>query len=86
MKDGAAATRRRCPGHARHWFAPYGHPGLRLPKCIRCGAPNPRPLTTDDWQELAGDYFADLKTWTGEPMIEDVEALRESLNIREDVS
>lgn len=32
----------RCPGHARHWFAPYRHPGVVLDRCIRCHAPNPR--------------------------------------------
>jgi hypothetical protein len=68
----------RCAGHSRHWFAPYGVPGVRLPKCIRCGAPNPRPLTTDDWGYLvSGD--PNLKTLAGEPMVEDVEALREAL-------
>ena len=41
----------RCPGHARHWFTVYGAPGLRAPKCKRCGAPNPRPLTAQEIHE-----------------------------------
>ncbi len=68
----------RCLGHSRHWFAAYGWPGIRLPKCIRCAAPNPRALTTDDWYGILG-CFPDLKTWSGERVIEDPAALRESL-------
>lgn len=34
--------RGRCPGNARHWFAPRGLVGVILPKCARCGAPNPK--------------------------------------------
>ena len=32
----------RCPNHLRHWFAPYGSPGLVLPHCVRCSAINPK--------------------------------------------
>jgi len=71
-------VRARCKGHARHWFAPHGVPGVRLPKCIRCGAPNSKPLTTDDWWWLVS-VQPNLKTHMGEPMIEDVQAVRESL-------
>lgn len=38
----------KCLGHGRHWFTVYGAPGLRSPRCQRCGVPNPRPLTTDE--------------------------------------
>lgn len=49
-------SRSRCPGHARHWFSVYagydgGGPGIRSPTCVRCGAPNPRPLTADEQAE-----------------------------------
>jgi len=36
----------------RHWFTVWGHPGLRSPVCLHCGAPNPRPLTDQDWAGL----------------------------------
>ncbi len=43
-----------CRGHIRHWFTVYGSPGLRTPVCVRgCGTPNPRPLTEDEWRDLA---------------------------------
>ena len=42
----------RCPGHGRHWFSVRGHVGLRSPICVRCGAANPKLLTTDDWWQL----------------------------------
>lgn len=52
--------RPRCAGHQRHWFTigarKAGHTGLRSPVCVRCGAPNPLDLTTDDWLEL-GELF-----------------------------
>ena len=32
----------RCKGHSRHWFTKRRHPGWYLPKCTRCGAPNPK--------------------------------------------
>jgi hypothetical protein len=41
-----------CPGNARHWFSFYGMPGYRSPVCVRCGTPNPRPLTAAEWDEL----------------------------------
>jgi hypothetical protein len=53
MSTPLAPRRPRCG--LRHWFTVYGYPGLRAPTCRRCGAPNPRPLTTaeqaeyDDW-------------------------------------
>jgi hypothetical protein len=40
-------------GAARHWFSFYGMPGFRSPVCRRCGAPNPVPLTEDEWADLA---------------------------------
>jgi len=50
----------RCHGHLRHWFSVdarlAGGIGLRSPVCVRCGAPNPTPLTTDDWQQIAEVY------------------------------
>lgn len=45
----------KCPGSQRHWFTVRGHVGLRSPICVRCGAPNPATLTTDDWWQLL-DY------------------------------
>lgn len=41
-----------CPGHGRHWFTVRGTVGLRAPNCQRCGADNPRPLTSDEWADL----------------------------------
>ena len=38
----------RCPGNARHWFAIPGYVGYRSPVCVRCGAPNPRPLSATE--------------------------------------
>lgn len=39
----------RCAaGNMRHWFTVRGTVGLRAPTCQRCGAENPRPLTTDE--------------------------------------
>lgn len=32
----------RCPNYNRHWFTRYGMPTFRLPRCVRCGAPNPK--------------------------------------------
>jgi hypothetical protein len=43
-----------CPGYGRHWYTAPGTIGLRSPVCTRCGAPNPRPLTGEEWAELAG--------------------------------
>jgi len=43
----------KCPGHMRHWFAPHGIPYVRSPRCVRCGAPNPRPLSDEELDELA---------------------------------
>lgn len=45
--------RRPCRG--RHWFTVYGWPGLRAPSCVRCGAPNTRPLSGDEQAEY--DYW-----------------------------
>ena len=48
----------RCGHYSRHWFAPIAY--LRTPKCVRCGAPNPRPLTEeeqieyDEWKASRG--------------------------------
>jgi hypothetical protein len=50
---------RYCPGHGRHWFTFYGQPGLRSPVCIRCAAPNPRPLKPEDWDALL--YYRELR-------------------------
>lgn len=41
-----------CVGFYRHWFSFYRGPGLRSPVCVRCGEPNPRPLTKDEWDAL----------------------------------
>ena len=59
-----------CPGHGRHWYTVRGHVGVRSPKCIRCGFPNPTPLTTDDWQQVL-EYAPHL--------LNDPEATREAL-------
>lgn len=45
-------NQQKCPGHQRHWFTVRGAVGLRSPICVRCGAENPRSLTTDDWWQL----------------------------------
>ena len=44
----------RCRGNARHWFTVRGHVGARTPRCVRCGATNPKELTSDDWLYLLG--------------------------------
>jgi hypothetical protein len=41
-----------CKYGRRHWFSVYGAPGLRTPVCVRCEAPNPRPLSDDEWVAL----------------------------------
>lgn len=51
-RDRRDVVRARCHGHFRHWFTVHGFVGLRSPKCVRCGASNPTPLTTDDWWDL----------------------------------
>lgn len=51
-----------CGHNARHWFSAYGMPGLRRPTCVRCGAPNPRPLTEAEQREFE---FAVARGWTG---------------------
>ncbi len=45
----------RCRGHARHWFAMHGFVGVRCPKCVRCGAPNPKKLSAEEQAEY--DYL-----------------------------
>jgi hypothetical protein len=47
-----AVSATKCPGHGRHWFSVHGQAYLRSPVCVRCGAPNPRPLTAEQWVEL----------------------------------
>jgi hypothetical protein len=42
----------RCPGHQRHWYSIHGQAYLRSPVCVRCGHPNPKPLSDDDWRAL----------------------------------
>jgi hypothetical protein len=42
----------RCPGHGRHWYSFTGMPGYRCPVCIRCGNPNPRPLSDAEMGEM----------------------------------
>lgn len=56
----------RCPGHGRHWYTVHGAVGLRSPVCVRCGDPNPRPLSEDEWAELTG--FAALEAKAGYPL------------------
>jgi len=53
----------RCPGYARHWFVTRGTVGLRAPSCIRCGVPNPRPLTQQEQADYDGyrDQLAEIK-------------------------
>ncbi len=36
----------------RHWFSIHGMVYLRSPRCVRCGAENPRPLTKDELDDL----------------------------------
>lgn len=47
----------------RHRFTIYGLPGLRTPFCVRCGVPNPRPLTEQQRREY-DDYVAELRRLT----------------------
>lgn len=64
-----------CPGHGRHWFTVRGKVGLRSPKCVRCGEPNPAPLTTDDWWDVLR-YAPHL--------VDDPQALRQQLEDERD--
>ena len=41
-----------CTGGWRHWYSVPREVGLRSPVCVRCGHPNPRPLTDGEWAEL----------------------------------
>lgn len=68
------STRRGCPGNARHWFSVHGQAYLRSPVCVRCGAPNPRPLTDDQWDQLE-DFNAHYPAYVGQHV---VNALREA--------
>lgn len=43
----------RCPGRVRHWRAVPGVVGYRAPVCVYCGSPNPRPLSEQEWKDLA---------------------------------
>jgi hypothetical protein len=38
-----------CP---RCWYSIPANVGLRSPVCVRCGNPNPRPLSDDQWADL----------------------------------
>lgn len=66
----APKSRVNCPGHSRHWFSVYGYVGVRSPKCVRCGFPNPKLLTTDDWHDLLN---------LAPHLVDDPERLRERL-------
>lgn len=37
----------KCNGHMRHWFTVRGSVGESAPKCVRCGAPNPRSMQSE---------------------------------------
>ena len=50
-----------CPGHKRHWFSLYGRVGVRSTTCVRCGAPNPKPVMPE---QLVEDGH--LAVWDGE--------------------
>lgn len=52
-----------CGHRVRHWFSVYGAVGLRSPKCRRCGAPNPRPLTEQEMRDYEAhmEYLRDLR-------------------------
>lgn len=52
MSDSTPTISPKCPGGQRHWFTVRGCVGLRSPICVRCGASNPKALTTDDWWQL----------------------------------
>lgn len=58
----------RCAGRARHWFTIWGTVGLRSPVCTACGAPNPRPLSDDEWAALISCREA-----RGYPFMDDIE-------------
>jgi uncharacterized protein YbaR (Trm112 family) len=55
----------RCPHRGRHWFTIHGSVGLRSPVCTDCGAPNPRPLSQEEWEELAGWQQMTGRTFRG---------------------
>jgi hypothetical protein len=62
-----------CPGHGRHWFTIHGQVYLRSPVCVRCGAANRKPLTTEQWAELE-NFNAHYPAYVGRHV---VNALRE---------
>lgn len=64
----------KCPGHHRHWFSVHGQAYLRSPVCVRCGAPNPRPLSEEDLGNLA-DFNHHYPAYVGKHV---VAALREA--------
>jgi hypothetical protein len=42
----------RCrAGYQRHWFSLYGRVGVRSTTCVRCGAPNPKPVMPEQFVE-----------------------------------
>jgi hypothetical protein len=63
----AGKRKKGCPGHARHWFSIMV--GVRAPVCVRCGHPNPKPLTEQDWEELeAHDRYRPIRGHVGEAL------------------
>lgn len=64
-----AYVKLRCPGHNRHWFTQRGAPTMRLPRCVRCGAPNPKwsDQRPDMVLSLGESHVAALERgWNGE--------------------
>jgi hypothetical protein len=54
-----------CPVRGRHWFTVHGAVGLRSPVCVDCGAPNPKPLSEEEWEELEGHQQMIGRTFRG---------------------
>jgi hypothetical protein len=44
-------TGRCLAGYQRHWFSLYGRVGVRSTTCVRCGAPNPKPVMPEQFVE-----------------------------------
>lgn len=63
-----------CPGHSRHWFSVHGQAYMRSPVCVRCGAPNPKLIGADDWDNLV-NFNRHWPGWVGRHV---VAALREA--------
>lgn len=54
-----------CGGHSRHWFTKRGFTGVRLEKCVRCGAPNPdwARIVDENRHFISGPHASNKEAW-----------------------